>query len=100
MRQTAIEALAAHPRRWPALLGLALAVAHIVVPLLAGRTPSITLAAATGVGVGLVFWGVGSLLKRQRSAAGEWASRARGGAGETGPSDGARPKAETGGRGT
>ncbi len=96
---TAIEALAAHPRRWPALFGLALAVAHIVVPLLAGRTPSITLAAATGVGVGLVFWGLGSLLKQQRRPPGN-GPPARGEArGKTGSSDRARPMGETGGRG-
>ena len=76
MRRNAIDALAAHPRRAAALCGLALAGAQVVAPLLAGGTPSATGAAATGIAVGLVFWGVGSLLRRQRDAAAEWVSDA------------------------
>lgn len=64
-----IDALATHPRRWAAQYGLLLAGALIVIPLLAGRTPSVTGGVATGLGVGIVFWGVGILLKRQRAAA-------------------------------
>ena len=71
MRRTMIDAMAAHPRRWAARFGLALAGGLIVVPLFAGRTPSVTGAVATGVGVGLVFRGVGHLLRRQRDAAAE-----------------------------
>lgn len=69
MRRTMMDAMAAHPGRWAAHYGLALAGAMIIVPLLAGTTPSVTGAVATGIGVGIVFWGVGRLLKRQRDAA-------------------------------
>lgn len=67
-----IDALAARPRRWAALCGLALAGARVVASLLAGGTPSVAGAAAAGIAVGLVFWGVGILLQRQRDAAAEW----------------------------
>ena len=63
-----MDAMAAHPGRWAAQYGIALAAALLVVPLLAGRTPSVTGAVATGIGVGIVFWGVGNLLRRQRDA--------------------------------
>ena len=69
MRRTMMDAMAAHPRRWAAQFGSALAGALIVVPLLAGRTPSVTGAVVTGIGVAIVFWGVGNLLQRQRDAA-------------------------------
>lgn len=67
-----MDAMSAHPGRWAARYGIAVAAALLVVPLLAGRTPSATGAVATGIGVGIVFWGVGNLLKRQRDAAAKW----------------------------
>ena len=72
MRRTMIDEFATHPRRWAALFGLAVAGARLIVSVLAGGTASVTGAAAIGIAVGLVFWGVGSLLKRQRDAASEW----------------------------
>ena len=88
MRRTSIDAMAAHPRRWAAQFGLALAGALIVIPLLAGRTPSITGAVATGIAVGIVFWGVGSLLQRQRDAAEQGAGVPQSRAGRDGLSTG------------
>lgn len=72
MRRNAIDALAAHPGRAAALYGLVVAVAQVIAPLLTGGTTSTTRAAATGISVCLVFWGVGSLLRRQSDAAAEW----------------------------
>ena len=69
MRRTMMDAMAGHDGRWAAQYGLTVGGAMIIVPLLAGTTPSVTGAVATGIGVGIVFWGVGSLLKRQRDAA-------------------------------